>query len=102
MYKKKKHYFKEGDTVAHIDKLSQQMTIEKLLITVKDNPDQSGRKQRFFHGIKCHWFDNKTQEFQRGTFHKYELVPWDMAETESQAACRQWIYDHSQIGIPEE
>ncbi len=78
-----RHYFKEGDEVAHKENLTQMMEVRRLIKKkVKHGDDPKAEQHIFMIGIECGWWQdiNGAREYRKEIFHTKTLVPFDVAE----------------------
>jgi hypothetical protein len=72
-----KYEFKENEDVAHIDNLTQKLTVRnaEYFFIQKKETDKMIRKIR---GITCYWWSEG--KLQENMFHSERLVPWVFAQ----------------------
>ena len=95
---KNSYIFKEGESVAHIGNLTNQMWIERILRQTKELRPKDGNEEHrlpqenkvHLIGIECHWWVGDVMH--KNKFHSSELIPYHVAKT-GQKTVDAWLND---------
>lgn len=92
------YYFKEGDSVAHMDNLSVKLTVQRVVKEFKTIRSEKAtttliERRCMIKGIECGWW-GPDKQYYTNVFHSTSLVPYSVAE-EGYVAVEKYLMERS-------
>lgn len=83
------YQFSENEDVAHIDNLTQKLTVKKLKY-IHTKVEGTDKTRRRFNGCLCYWWNGS--KLEEAPFHAERLVPWEYAKKGREISVK-WLMD---------
>lgn len=83
-----RHFFKEGDEVAHKENIMLRMEVRRIIRNKIKAKKAEDKFRVYTMGIECGWWNGEF--YQKEVFHTRSLIPWGVA-TQGYASVLRWL-----------